>query len=108
MGQFTEGEIIIEAKSKESADTIAEQIKNLDEYLKTKLDEPFHTTSITDVDADGGTVYVKLCSDRYPNLIWQLEQVFEMCKDLFKGDIDEFTGDYISTENHLYENFNEL
>jgi len=106
MGQFTEGEIIIEANSEESAKAIAEQINNLDEYIRTKTDEPF-STSVTDVDSDDSTVYVKLCSDRFPNAEWQMQQILEMCKDLFKGQFNCFTADYTVPENLIYAEFDE-
>ena len=106
MGQFTEAEIIIEAKSEKSAEAIAEQIQNLDEYIKSKLDTPFNT-SVTDIDASGSTVYVKLCSERYQNAEWQCQQILELVKDKFKGQIDSFTADVSVPENIIYENFEE-
>ena len=106
MGQFTEGEIIIEANSKESAEAIAEQIQKLDEYISIKNDQPF-STSVTDIDADDTTVYVKLCSERFPNAEWQMQQILEMCKDLFKGQFNYFTADYTVPENLIYQEFDE-
>jgi hypothetical protein len=106
MGQFTEGEIIIEANSKESAEAIAEQIQKLDEYISIKNDQPF-STSVTDIDADDSTVYVKLCSERFPNAEWQMQQILEMCKDLFKGQFNCFTADYTVPENLIYQEFDE-
>jgi len=106
MGQFTEGEIIIEANSKESAEAIADQIQNLDEYIKSKTDQPFGT-SVHEIDVDGTSVYVKLSSGRYPNAEWQCQQIFEMVKDLFKGQIDSFTADLIVPENVIYQEFDD-
>ena len=107
MGQFTEGEIIIETKSEKSAEAISVQIQNLDEYLKSKLDTEFSPTSVSDVDVSGETVYVKLHSERYPNAEWQCQQILEMVKDLFKGQLDSFSADLTSPENIIYEDFDD-
>lgn len=107
MGQFTEGEIIIETKSEKSAEAIFLQIQKLDEYLKSKLDIEFSPTSVSDVDVDGETVYVKLSSERYPNAEWQCQQILEMVKDLFKGQLDSFSADLTSPENIIYEDFDD-
>jgi hypothetical protein len=106
MGQFTEGEIIIEANSEVSADAIAEQILKLDEYIKSKTDQPFGT-SVHEVDSDGTSIYVKLSSGRYPNAEWQCQQIFEMTKDLFKGQFNSFTADLIVPENVIYQEFDD-
>lgn len=104
MGQFTEGEIIIETKSEKSAEAISVQIQNLDEYIKSKLDTEF-STSVSDVDVSGETVYVKLNSPRHQNAEWQCQQILEMVKDLFKGQLDSFSADLTSPENIIYEDF---
>lgn len=106
MGQFTEGEIIIETKSEKSAEAIFLQIQKLDEYLKSKLDTEF-STSVSDVDVSGETVYVKLHSERYTNAEWQCQQILEMVKDLFKGQLDSFSADLTSPENIIYEDFDD-
>ena len=92
MGQFTEGDVTIVATSEKSAEAIADQIQILDEYIKTKTDEPFGT-SIHDIDSDGTCVYVSLSSGRYPNAEWQCKQILEMVKDLFKGELVSFSAD---------------
>ena len=106
MGQFTEGEVIIESKSKESADAIAEQIQNLDEYIKSKNDKPFGT-SIHEIDVHDSTVYVKLSSGRYPNAEWQCQQILELVKDKFKTEVYTFSADLIVPETVIYEEFEE-
>jgi len=103
MGQFTEAEIIISTKSNESAKTIAEQINNLDEYLEAN--DIFGHTSITDVDVHGNEVYVKLCSDRYPNAEWQCEQILELVKNKFKLEVNTFTADVVVPETIIYKDF---
>ena len=105
MGQFTEGEIIIETKSEKSAEAIFLQIQKLDEYLKSKLDTEFSPTSVSDVDVSGETVYVKLSSPRYPNAEWQCQQILELIKDKFKGEVYTFSADLTVPENIIYEDF---
>jgi len=105
MGQFTEAEIIISTKSEKSAEAIAEQIQNLDEYLDSKGNGGH--TSVTDVDVDGIFVYVKLCSDRYPNAEWQCQQILELVKDKFKSEVNTFTADVTVPENIIYEDFDD-
>ena len=107
MGQFTEGDVTIVANSQESADKIAEQIQNLDEYIKTKNDQPF-SISISDVECDDVCVYVKLSSGRYPNAEWQCKQILDMVKDLFKGKLESFSADLTVPENIIYEEFEEF
>ena len=104
MGQFTEGDVTIVATSQESADKIAEQIQNLDEYIKTKTDEPF-STSIIEIDSSDECVYVTLNSGRYPNAEWQCQQLLAMVKDLFKGEVASFSADLTVPENIIYEEF---
>jgi len=106
MGQFTEGEIIIETKSEKSAEAIAEQIQNIDEYIKTKTDQPF-STSVHEIDVDGSTVYVKLSSGRYSNAEWQCQQILGLVKDKFKSDLYTFSADVIVPENIIYEDFDD-
>lgn len=106
MGQFTEGDVTIVAHTEESANKIAEQIHNLDEYIKGKNSEPF-STSIHDIDSDGTCVYVSLSSGRYPNAEWQCKQILEMVKDLFKGELVSFSADLTVPENIIYEEFDE-
>ena len=106
MGQFTEGEIIIETKSEKSAEAIADQIQNLDEYIKSKLDTPFNT-SVSDVDVSGETVYVKLSSERYSNAEWQCQQILELVEDKFKGDVHTFSADLTVPENIIYKDFDD-
>ncbi len=106
MGQFTEGEIIIETKSEKSAEAIFVQIQNLDEYIKSKVDTEF-TTSVSDIDVSGETVYVKLSSDRYSNAEWQCEQILELVKDKFKSEVYTFSADLTSPENIIYEDFDD-
>ena len=106
MGQFTDGDVTIVANSQESADKIAEQIQNLDEYIKTKNDQPF-STNITDIDNSDECVYVRLNSGRYPNAEWQCQQLLEMVKDLFKGDVLSFTADLTVPETIIHEDFEE-
>ena len=106
MGQFTDGEIIIETKSEKSAEAIFLQIQNLDEYIKSKLDTPF-STSVSDVDVSGETVYVKLNSEKYSNAEWQCQQILELVKDKFKGEIYTFSADLTSPENIIYEDFDD-
>ena len=106
MGQFTEGEVIITTKSKKSALAIAKQINNLDKYIKSKSKEPFHT-SVSDVDVSDSDVYVKLCSDRYPNAEWQCQQILSLVKDKFKSEVNTFTADLTVPENIIYENFDD-
>lgn len=106
MGQFTEGNIQIVAKSKKSAKKIAEQIKKLDNYIATKSDKPF-STSVSSVELNGDSVDVVLYSERQPNAEWQLEQIFEMCKDLFKGELLSFVADYTCPENLIYQEWDE-
>lgn len=104
MGQFTEGEITIEAKSKESAKKIAEQIKNLNQYIASKSDEAF-ITNVSFVEPDGKSVHVVLHSDKKANAEWQCQQILEMMKDLFKTDVCSFTADVTVPENIIYEEF---
>jgi len=106
MGQFTEGEIIIETKSEKSALSIAEQIQNLDEYIKSKLDTEFNT-SVSDVDVSDSTVYVKLHSERYPNAEWQCQQILGLVKDKFKSEVYTFSADLTVPENIIYEDFDD-
>ena len=106
MGQFTDGDVTIVANSQESADKIAEQIQNLDEYIKTKNDQPF-STNITDIDASDVCVYVRLNSGRYPNAEWQCQQLLAMVKDLFKGELESFSADLTVPENIINVEFDE-
>lgn len=106
MGQFTEGNIQIVAKSKKSAKKIAEQIKKLDEYIASKSDESFKT-SISSVELDNDSVDVVLYSDKQPNAIWQMNEIFKMCKDLFKGELLSFVADYTCPENLIYQEWDE-
>jgi len=67
----------------------------------------FGHTSITDVDAYENDVFVKLCSNRYPNAEWQCEQILELVKDKFKSEVNTFTADVVVPENIIYEDFEE-
>ena len=104
MGQFTEGDVTIVAHTQESADKIAEQIKNLDEYIKTKTDESF-STGVHNIDVDETCIYVRLSSGRYPNAEWQCQQLLAMVKDLFKGEVTTFTADLTVPETIIHEEF---
>ena len=106
MGQFTEGDVTIHCNSPESADKIADQIQNLDEYIKSKSNEPFGT-SVHNIDVDCEFVYVRLSSGRYPNAEWQCHQILEMVKDLFKGEVVNFTADLTVPENIINTDFDE-
>lgn len=107
MGQFTEGSIIIECNSEKSAEEIFNAICNLDEYIAKKLDgQPFSTT-ITDTSYSDTSVYVSLCSDRYPNAEWQCQQIFELVKEDFKGKIYHFEADLTVPENVIYAEFDD-
>jgi len=89
MGQFTEGDVTVVALTEESANKIADQIQNLDEYIKSKTDEPFGT-SVHDIDVDDTCVYVRLNSGRYPNAEWQCNQILEMKKTYSKERLNMF------------------
>ncbi len=106
MGQFTEGDVTVVALTEESANKIADQIQNLDEYIKSKTNEPFGT-SVHDIDCDGTCVYVRLSSGRYPNAEWQCQQILAMVKDLFKGQLESFSADLTVPENVIYVDFDD-
>ena len=104
MGQFTEGEVIIVAKTKKTANAIFNEVSKLDEYITSKSDQPF-STSITDIRIDDDCVYIKLSSDRYPNAEWQCEQILELVKEKFENKLSSFTADLTVPENIIYETF---
>jgi len=107
MGQFTEMSIQIESQSEESAEKIADQIQNLNEYLTPKMGGKEFHTSINSIDTDGNTVYVELSSGRFTNAEWQTNQILEMLKDLFKGEFTTFTADYTVPETLIYQEFDD-
>jgi hypothetical protein len=100
MGQFTSGEITASFTNGEVAEKVAEQIANLDNYLKSKGN--VGDTNIKDIDVDANFVYVKLSSGRQLNAEWQLQQIFEMCKELFIDDMIDFDAEYAVPENLIY------
>lgn len=104
MGVYTEGSIIIETKSEETAERLAESINNIEEFIKRSGKDPFHT-SILDVHEDGTCVNVSLCSDRYPNAMGQCELILELVKTDFKGEVSSFSADLTAPENVIYEDF---
>jgi len=105
MGQFTEGTIQIEAISTEAADKIADQIRKITTYL---IEQGIHgDIDVNRVDVDDMVIDIDLSSNRQQNLEWQLEMIFKMCKDLFKGQMFSFTADYTIPENHIYQEWDE-
>lgn len=101
MGQYTEGSIVIELKSKSIVAKVVAQIKNMNEYIKAKSDEPF-SFDIDSVKSKDKSVYVELSSDRRPNAEWRMEQISLMCKELFVKDIESFSGDFTNLDCGIY------
>lgn len=100
MGQITSGEITASFTNNEVAERVAEQIANLDEYLNAR--DKGGDTNIESIDGDDNVVYVRLSSGRQQNAEWQLQQIFEMCKDLFIEDMIDFDAEYTVPETLIY------
>jgi len=105
MGQFSAVVMTAVFDNAKTAKQAQKQVENnFTKYLKKKLVEKDFDVNITKAESDGVILEIELDSGRAQNAQWQAEQVFEMLKDLYGANLDEFTAEQVIPENIIYYN----
>jgi len=107
MGQFSEVSIYANFKTKKGANKAAKQVEKLDEYLKKKLPDKEFYTEVGTVKVTDKQISIELSSGRVSNAQWQAEQIFEMLKETYKGEMEEFSAEQVIPENIIWWNADE-
>ena len=97
MGQYAQGKVWARFDTDDSAGNYADDVEKFVEYLSKKMIKDFDT-NIIDFETTGNEITIDLDSGRVQNAEWQLEQLFEMAKDKYKDELEEFSADIILPE----------
>ena len=101
MGQYAQGKVWARFDTDDAAGNYADDVENFEAWIATKMIKDFDT-NIIDFETTGNEITIDLDSGRVQNAEWQLEQLFEMAKDKYKDELEEFTADIILPENHIF------
>lgn len=105
MGQFSAVVITAVFDNAKTAKKAENQVaNNFTKYLKKKLKDKDFDVNITLADANDCELNIELDSGRAQNAVWQSEQVFEMLKDLYGANLDEFSAEQVIPESIIYYN----
>ena len=101
MGQYAQGKVWARFDTDEAAGNYADDVENFEDYLAKVMIKDFDT-NIIDFETTGNEISIELDSGRVQNAEWQLEQLFNMAKDKYKDELEEFSADIILPENHIF------